>query len=495
MSTKKMASPKMRDFVNAATMSGVIKHYDLGGASTLAPSVSPTAAPSAISSSLPLSNLIGNNPYQAQLAPTQSIDYSPTVTAASQNALAGYGQAQNQIASGQALQQQLTAEGMGQGPNPAQAQLAQNTGTNVANQAALMAGQRGAGANAGLIARQAAQQGAATQQGAIGQAATLQAQQQLAAQQGALAAQGQVSNQISNEQAINAGLFGTAAGATNTQNANLISNYGQAQGINAQASQNNANMAGQTAGGIFQGASSVSSLLSLAGGGAVPSPRGMPSREGAPMAAGGPVSWAGQFLNSTPQMSYPQSSGSGVGTSVPLNVPTLQTGNKTPQTQGQQKSPTNNKTPQTQGQQKSPTNTIQENPEENPLEPEDGGVESSGLGEGAGSIDAGGWAAKGGKVGKGRKVPAMLSPGEEYLPPKKAQAVAEGKAHPMSGKRVPGKAKVPGDSLKNDTVPAVLEEGGVVVKRSVMNTGDPEQVKRFVQAIQAKQGLKRKQSK
>lgn len=83
---------------------------------------------------------------------------------------------------GTAAQYQNIANGTG--PNPAQAALNQSTGQNVANQAALMAGQRGAGANVGLLARQAAQQGAATQQQAVGQGATLQANQQIAGLQG-----------------------------------------------------------------------------------------------------------------------------------------------------------------------------------------------------------------------------------------------------------------------------------------------------------------------
>src|SRR4051812_48434649 len=45
----------------------------------------------------------------------------------------------------------------GTGPNPAQAMLNQSTGQNVANQAALMAGQRGAAGNVGLMARQVGQ--------------------------------------------------------------------------------------------------------------------------------------------------------------------------------------------------------------------------------------------------------------------------------------------------------------------------------------------------
>jgi hypothetical protein len=76
---------------------------------------------------------------------------------------------------------QLSDISQGRGPNPAQTMLNQATGQNVANQAALMAGQRGAGTNVGMIARQAGQQGAGIQQNAAGQAATLEAQQRLGA--------------------------------------------------------------------------------------------------------------------------------------------------------------------------------------------------------------------------------------------------------------------------------------------------------------------------
>lgn len=76
-------------------------------------------------------------------------------------------------------------------------------------------------------------------------------------------------------------------------------------------------------------------------------------------------------------------------------------------------------------------------------------------------------------MAKGGQVPAMLSPGERYLPPAQAKAVAKGKESPMkAGKEVPGKAKVKGDSLKNDIIPATLEEGGIVIPRSVMQSKD-----------------------
>lgn len=171
----------------------------------------------------------------------------------------------------QALANQLQAQTMGQGPNPAQAALAQNTAANTANQAALMAGQRGAGQNAGLIARQAAQQGGANQQAAAGQAATLQAQQQIAAQQ-----------QLQQQQSAMAGLAGQQVGQQQqqgnayTQNAlgATTSFLNAATGLQSNANTANASIAGGNArnqagllGGLLGGASSA---LGLASGGEVP---------------------------------------------------------------------------------------------------------------------------------------------------------------------------------------------------------------------------------
>jgi len=123
----------------------------------------------------------------------------------------------------QALASQLQQQAMGQGPNPAQAQLAQNTGNNIAQQAALMAGQRGSSANAGLLARQIGQQGGALQQQATGQAATLGAQQQIAAQQA-----------LMQQQAAMAGLAGTQVG----QLQNQTNNYSNAAQNHLNASYN-----------------------------------------------------------------------------------------------------------------------------------------------------------------------------------------------------------------------------------------------------------------
>lgn len=105
-------------------------------------------------------------------------------------------QAQGGLGNQTQVYNQLQQVAAGQGPNPAEAMLANSTGANVDNQAALMASQRGVASNPALIARQAAQQGAAIQQNAAGQAAALQAQQSL----GAIGQAGQLATQQAAQQ-------------------------------------------------------------------------------------------------------------------------------------------------------------------------------------------------------------------------------------------------------------------------------------------------------
>lgn len=92
-------------------------------------------------------------------------------------------------------------------------------------------------------------------------------------------------------------------------------------------------------------------------------------------------------------------------------------------------------------------------------------------------------------MAKGGQVPTMVSPGEKYLSPDKVQAVQKG-ASPMAvGETIPGAPKVKGakDSYANDTVPAMLEEGGIVIPRSVTQSKNPEKKAiEFVLAVMAK---------
>ncbi len=270
----------------------------------------------------------------------------------------------------QQLAQQLQQQTLGEGPNPAQAQLAQNTASNVQQQAALAAGQRGASANSGLVARQAAMQGAGTQQAATGQAATLQAQQQLSAQQ-----------QLQQQQQMLAGLANQQAGQQQNQvNQNAqtaLQGYGASTGalnqqnqINAGIAQQNANLNGSIAGGLLGAAGAI-------GGAAVGGPAGAAVGGGLGKAAGG-------SMNKPNQAAFAFSSGG--------KVPRLEKGTE------------------------------------------------------ASRRDVG-W----GKV-----------------------------IMKADGGPVPGKAQVNGDHPKNDTVPAMLSPGELVIPRSVVAQG-PEAIMKFAQ--------------
>lgn len=296
-------------------------------------------------------------------------------------------QAQNGLQNQSNVYNQLQNVASGQGPNPAKAMLANATGANTANQAALMAGQRGSSANPALIARQAAMQGSANQQNAAGQAAQLQAEQSL----NAIGAAGNLATQQAAQQA-------NATGAYNQAQQNE-----QQMLLNAIAQQNNSRV-GQQAGINTANAGLVSSNMGLQGkiiGGLMNSAG---AAAGAPMADGGPV-----------EPSYKGMSSFG----------SFLSGRSQPQPQ----------------------------------------------------------------MAKGGEVPAMVSPGEQYLDKQDVKKVAKG-ANPLQvGERIPGKPKVKGNSYANDTVPKTLEAGGVVIPNSVMQSKNPsKEAEKFVAAIMAKKG-------
>lgn len=310
----------------------------------------------------------------------------------------------------------------GQGPNPALAQLAQQTGQNNAATAALMAGQRGAGANAGLIARQVGQQGATNNQNAIGQAATLQAQQQLAAlgQQAGIA-NSQVSNQLGAQTlATNSALQNNATTAgtiTGTGNAGLQASAGL-QGAGIQGANNQALQGQQYANTLTSGALS-----------------GVGSALGTLFAPSSPAPIVNSGINGGPASGVP-------GAQIRTAAPQFAEGGEV-----------------------------------------DKGPRSI-LGKRMNSM----------KMAKGGEVKALVSPGERYLSPKEVKKVADGKKAPMkAGEKIPGKAKVSGsaNSYANDTVPKTLEEGGIVLPRSVTQAKDPgKEAAKFVAAILARSGKK-----
>jgi len=267
----------MKSSLAKALIDAGVQHFDLGGPVATG---NGTAVQGPVGGTL--GQILGNNSYQAGQANIQTGTnagqlndaYNKAQTGiSSQQGLASSLQPQttSAISNQQTLAQQLLNQSNGSGPNPAQSALNSSTGTNVANQAALMAGQRGAGANPALIAKLAAEQGANTQQQAVGQSATLQAEQQLAAQKqlGELSGQ-QLGQAESANNAANAGAQGEQGILQSANNANNNANVGIQSNINSVDAATSAANAGQGTkiGSLINGAmGNVSSLGSLFGGG------------------------------------------------------------------------------------------------------------------------------------------------------------------------------------------------------------------------------------
>jgi hypothetical protein len=290
----------------------------------------------------------------------------------------------------------------GNGPNPALAQLNQTTGTNVANQAALMAGQRGASSNVGLMARQAAQQGAATQQQAVGQAATTESQQQL----NALNAQAGIAGQQVAE---------TQTGLNNAATNNLTN---QSQILGAQTAYNSAETSGQGSVNTANTATNVGAQTeanTLINGGLSGASTAL-TNAAAPKTTGA--------APATPAPAAP-SGGGGPTLGVNTTLPT-------------------------------PSFEYQGGAIHGRDRMAKGGHPSFVAQYLHGQVTP--------KMASGGKVPAIVSPKEVYLNPKQVKEVVERGADPMKiGHHFPGKDKVKHDSLKNDVIKTELDEGGVVL--------------------------------
>lgn len=436
-------------------------------------------------------------------------------------------QLQNGLGNQSQVFNQLNGVANGTGPNPAQAMLANSTGANVANQAAMMAGQRGASANTGLMARQVAQTGAGIQQNAAGQAAALQAQQSLNAmnsmgniantqvgqmQQGltglnqnSLQQQANLMGLQANQNSANASLAGASQGAQGNMMGNMMGAIGSVG--NLFGSGGGGVSAGDVSGSVYGGSEMMPAVggasdltMVAAKGGQVPrmatgGPTPVESQNVAPTADAnpqGPSSKVGQMFNNyTSGTPAPAKSGGGgdplsgvmggvmnAGAGLLKNKAISEAGNYLGDFFGGMGT------------------TL--------------GTTASGFGELAGgaadSIGTGaaGWAAApeaGAEVAavgetaavaaKGGRVPALVSPGEKYLKPRDVDQVKAG-ANPMAvGEKIPGKPKVGGtkNSYANDTVPKDLESGGIILPRSVTQAKDaPDKAAAFVRAILAKSG-------
>ena len=216
----------------------------------------------------------GANNFQAQGTNTALLNEAQQgvgATTAQQQAFVNQLAGQNGIQNQSNVYNQLQGVANGTGPNPAQAMLANQTGANVAQQAALMGSQRGVGSNPALLAREAAQQGGALQQNAVGQGAALQAQQSL----GALGQLGNLSSQQVAQQQAGLGQLGQTQLGLSGQIANQL---GQQNATNAGVAQQNAQNA---QGFITGGLKGLGSAIGLADGGEVPFNDADPSTPGA----------------------------------------------------------------------------------------------------------------------------------------------------------------------------------------------------------------------
>jgi hypothetical protein len=499
---------------------------------------------------------------------------------AQQNSLLSALQAQNGLANQSNVYNQLQNIAAGQGPNPAAAQLAQATSANTANQAALMAGQRGASQNVGLMARQAAQQGAANQQQAAGQAATMQAQQSLNAlgQAGAMAS-GQVANQI--------GQTNANTQAQQAEQQNLLNAQGQynSAAVGSQSSVNAANAG--LANTQLQGQQAMLGGLANSMGGA----SGMIGSISSIFAKGGKVQRfdEGGDVNSAPQTAQDDAASGqdfgdfkGASTSAPMSVaspsfgsdagasalasgmsggggksggggggaggimgllalmaqggspdqaPTTlpdETGyagkskfgafvkSKTSSGGASAATPSfgNNYGAQALYKGLSGSGKQQQQPDNYPGERGSSDMTAQYLGADA-ELGSGGdketnaiiptrdpntgaWVGNADQDvsndsslpqgAEGGKVPALVSPGEQYLPPKDVKKVLKEGKNPLTiGERIPGKPKHPGNDYRNDTVKKTLESGGLVIPNKVMQSNRPHwEAMKFVHAHMAK---------
>lgn len=491
-------SMSRQKFAKGGHVKKLRKNFDSGGPTTLG---GPTTSGTNASNSNPNTGILGtiggalglNNNFVAQGANIQA----GTNAAQLNNAYTGVQdalgqqanltntlapQATSAVQNQNALAQQLYGMTQGEGPNPAKAELAQATQQNVANQNALMAGQRGASGNVGLMARQAAQQGANTQQQAVGQAATLQAQQQIAAQQNlANLAGNQIGQSAGAVQGLNTAqqneqnTLQNANTATNNANVGMQSNINNA---NAQTAAGNQGVFGKVLGGV---SSAISSLF--AEGGAVEKEHHVKLAE----------------MNAASLMHGRQNFAQG-GNPIVGN-PLL--GNQTtPQAQmpmgqyAQSSAPSGPAIEQTPNFGASGDDTLSKGfsdlasgIKKNKTERDDNKIIE---------MDPSSWMAGGGEINErhfheyfsdGGEVPAMVSPGEIYLSPEKVDKVLKEGVDPAKiGEKFKGKASVKGDSLKNDTIPKTLKEGGVVIDRK--NVGSREKRELFVHRTMAKKKVK-----
>lgn len=336
-----------------------------------------------------------------------------------------------------------------------QAQLQQATNNNIANSTGVMASAKGI--NPAMAARQSGYNAANAQQQSANSAAQTQGQIQLGAQN-------QLSSNLNNQ-------LNQATSTNNQQNA-----------LNQENNQFNANQSLGIAkgfmsaiGGGLMGGMAEGGLVKMAGGGKAPMLGGAAStdsRQGDTTSIDNLVNQPAMQVQQPTQDPYAQVASFFSGLSANGSKGANSLAGRMLSGEQLTDSPQESPTPD-DAQMASTSNADVSSPT-----PDD-------VGSVAGFF-------RGGKAKK--KVPAMVSPGEVYLKPGQAKAVAKGKADPIkAGEKIPGKPKVPGNSYANDVVPKKLDAGGVVIPNSVMQSSDPaHNAYKFVQAVMAKQKFKGK---
>jgi hypothetical protein len=309
-----------------------VQHFDTGGTTLGGPVTAGTnnaVGPAGILGAV--GSVLGtNNNFQATGANIQQGTNAAQLNNAYTGAQGALGQATNQsnvlnnglnqgVNSQNTLTNELTQESQGKGAaqQAAQSALNQNTGQNIAQQAALAALTRGAGANAGLIAQNAANTGAATQQTAVGQEATNQANNALAAQSqlGNLAStqvnQGTASTQLANQ--TQQGEQGILQNANTAANNAAVSQQSNINTTNAAVAAGNQNSNMNLLSGAGQAISSLGGGVAalFAKGGKVPEHLAHTAAIYHPHFAGGGMAWQNPQvdtgnINSGPAVNLPQ---------------------------------------------------------------------------------------------------------------------------------------------------------------------------------------------
>lgn len=405
-----------------------------------------------------VSNILGagSNKYKAHAAPVlQSPDLVNQITQAQQgasniggqqqsfaDALRGYagnsagidfGAANGTLAQGDTLLGQLMAQGQGQGPNPALEQLKQTTGQNIQQAAGMIASQRGV--NPAMAARLAAQTGANMNQQAVGQAAIQSAQQQLASQQQAASLMSQLAQQraaqsqaqAQNQQGWNE-MYGGLLGQMGNQN------LGQQQLLQGSlANFNNAKV------GAVNGANQINADVAKQN-----------SQFGQQL-TGGLLNGAGSALSLL-------NKGGAVGCYADGG----------PVTSGVQGAPPKQLTAQGPSSQLGKMAAF-----------------SSGLGQVFAPPPSGQPAATDNGVAQGASRMGQGLANLASIGLKALIGASHGGQAFMSDGGVPGQSKVDGDSPRNDTVPALLSPGEIVIPRS---HATPEGAKSFVEQLVRRSG-------